>query len=89
VAKGTLDERVWRMLERKLSVLGSTLNGKSLCLGAQVDQHARAIALGGAGGEDAGTQLSLLALFSLYWYKSAKNDGSEANSSLSPQRRRR
>ncbi len=62
VAKGTLDERVWRMLERKLSVLGSTLNGKSLCLGAEVDQHTRAIALGGAGAEDAGTQSTCFTL---------------------------
>ena len=62
VAKGTLEERVWRMLERKLSVLGSTLNGKSLCLGAEVDQQTRVIALGGAGSEDAGTQSTCFTL---------------------------
>ena len=67
VAKGTLDERVWRMLERKLSVLGSTLNGKSLHLGAQVDQHTRAIALGGGGAEDAGTHFTCITA-SLYLY---------------------
>jgi SWI/SNF-related matrix-associated actin-dependent regulator 1 of chromatin subfamily A len=36
VGRGTLDERVWRMIERKLSVLGNTLNGKKEQFGAQV-----------------------------------------------------
>ena len=36
VGRGTLDERVWRMIERKLSVLGNTLNGKKDKLGAHV-----------------------------------------------------
>ena len=45
VARGTLDERVWRMVERKHSVLGRTLDGAAAGLHAPAANE-----IGGAGG---------------------------------------
>ena len=46
VARGTLDERVWRMVQRKHSVLGRTLDGAAAGLQAKAAHE-----IGGAGGE--------------------------------------